>query len=296
MFVGWSTLTVGRPRTAVEWLGGAVAGLDSGDPTGWLRLCRAQLAHAQVLLGEQDTAGRTMQDVAAVTHPATLMFEPHVLLARAWHAVGEHRHAEGITLAHHAADFAGGHGNAALELAALHTAVRLGGGAGAVRRLRELAVRMDGDLVTVCLEHAEAAAAGDGPRLDEVARRWEDMGSGLRAAEAFAQAATGHLHGDAPHAAARSTARATRIARESGAANAPSIRHLGAPSLTRREHEVAVLAALDLSNRTIAGRLGCSVRTVEAHLASVYTKLGLHRRGELGPALAGPAPGSAGAD
>jgi DNA-binding CsgD family transcriptional regulator len=64
---------------------------------------------------------------------------------------------------------------------------------------------------------------------------------------------------------------------------------LGPDSLTRREREVARLAATGMSAKDIAGSLFIGERTVESHLASVYAKLGVdskldlvRRAGELG--------------
>ncbi|OWY60812.1 hypothetical protein B7486_67160 [cyanobacterium TDX16] len=57
--------------------------------------------------------------------------------------------------------------------------------------------------------------------------------------------------------------------------------------LTRREQEVAGLAAEGQSNQEIADRLGLSVRTVENHLQRAYEKLGIPGRDELAAALAG---------
>jgi DNA-binding CsgD family transcriptional regulator len=64
---------------------------------------------------------------------------------------------------------------------------------------------------------------------------------------------------------------------------------LGRESLTRRELEVARLAATGMSAKEIAGALFVGKRTVESHLASVYAKLGVdsklqlvRRAGELG--------------
>ena len=51
--------------------------------------------------------------------------------------------------------------------------------------------------------------------------------------------------------------------------------------LTRREHEVARLAARGLTNAAVAARLGCSTRTVESHLAQAKAKLGAASRQEL---------------
>ncbi|GIJ47874.1 transcriptional regulator [Virgisporangium aliadipatigenens] len=57
-------------------------------------------------------------------------------------------------------------------------------------------------------------------------------------------------------------------------------------ALTGREREVAVLAADGRSNRQIASRLRLSERTVEAHLANVYRKLGVASRVTLAGLLA----------
>jgi ATP/maltotriose-dependent transcriptional regulator MalT len=48
--------------------------------------------------------------------------------------------------------------------------------------------------------------------------------------------------------------------------------------LTGREVEVLRLLAQDLSNPQIAARLVVSRRTVEAHLRSIYAKLGVKSR------------------
>ena len=52
-------------------------------------------------------------------------------------------------------------------------------------------------------------------------------------------------------------------------------------TLTRRERDVAVLAARGLTNRDIAAQLFVSVRTVEVHVDHVLTKLGFHTRTQL---------------
>jgi DNA-binding CsgD family transcriptional regulator len=55
--------------------------------------------------------------------------------------------------------------------------------------------------------------------------------------------------------------------------------------LTRREREVAALAATGLSNREVAARLFVSLRTVENHLHRAFSKLGVSSRDELSGAL-----------
>lgn len=51
-------------------------------------------------------------------------------------------------------------------------------------------------------------------------------------------------------------------------------------ALSEREREILNLLAQGLSNKMIAARLYLSVRTVEGHLANIYTRLGVHSRTE----------------
>lgn len=78
------------------------------------------------------------------------------------------------------------------------------------------------------------------------------------------------------------------IATGAEAAEAPEARVLAeigvwlpmpaAPELTPREREIALLASLGYTSRLIAERFHISVRTVETHLAHVFTKLGMENR------------------
>jgi len=52
-------------------------------------------------------------------------------------------------------------------------------------------------------------------------------------------------------------------------------------TLTKRELEVATLVARGLTNRSIAGQLYLSVRTVDTHVDHVLTKLGFSTRTQL---------------
>lgn len=71
------------------------------------------------------------------------------------------------------------------------------------------------------------------------------------------------------HAAARLPADRGRTARGDGT------------TLTRREHEVAMLVARHLSNRDIADRLSIGERTVETHVGHILGKLGFASRAEI---------------
>jgi DNA-binding CsgD family transcriptional regulator len=56
--------------------------------------------------------------------------------------------------------------------------------------------------------------------------------------------------------------------------------------LTPAEGQVAALAASGLRNHEMADQLGVSPKTIEAHLARIYSKLGIRSRAELGRAMA----------
>ncbi|HEX2578702.1 MAG TPA: helix-turn-helix transcriptional regulator, partial [Aquihabitans sp.] len=64
----------------------------------------------------------------------------------------------------------------------------------------------------------------------------------------------------------------------------------GPEPLSRREREVAVLAAQGLASRVIGERLFVGTRTVESHLARIYAKLGIRSRAELAHLFGGDGP------
>jgi DNA-binding CsgD family transcriptional regulator len=60
--------------------------------------------------------------------------------------------------------------------------------------------------------------------------------------------------------------------------------------LTPAERRVAELAAAGMTNRDVAAALFVSPKTVEHNLGSVYRKLGIHSRAELGRHMGQPQP------
>jgi len=69
-----------------------------------------------------------------------------------------------------------------------------------------------------------------------------------------------------------------RVARQGRRPAAPA-------ALSDRERDVAELVAEGLTNREIAATLHLSEKTVEKHLARVFRKFGVSRRGAVGPRL-----------
>lgn len=100
------------------------------------------------------------------------------------------------------------------------------------------------------------------------------------AAQAFAEARTMFEQVGAPAWAQQASSELARVG--------PRRRAPG--ELTATELRVAELAAAGMTNREVAQVTYMSAKTVEAHLASVYRKLGIRSRAQLGARVAAPAP------
>jgi DNA-binding CsgD family transcriptional regulator len=126
-----------------------------------------------------------------------------------------------------------------------------------------------------------ARASGDGSALLEAAERLAALGV-VGVALGLADqsvAALGRDAGDRPRAERLAADLRGRLGRPAAAADT------GASPLTRRELEVATMAARGMGDRDIADVLVVSVRTVESHLASAYRKLAITSRRDLARAL-----------
>ena len=86
--------------------------------------------------------------------------------------------------------------------------------------------------------------------------------------------------------ASEAAQRSARLAAECEGARTPAlVAGTESTPLTRREREVAELAARGATSRDIAEKLFVSSRTVENHLQRAYEKLGVRGRTELADAL-----------
>jgi DNA-binding NarL/FixJ family response regulator len=247
----------------------------------------AFLARALALAGDVPAAGAALERAERTRPPQVVLGDPELRAARVWIAV-----AEGDTAAARAAalEDAAAHLQSGRLIAAsrsLHDVARLGGPELVAQRLAELSAATDADVVPLYAEHARALVASDGSALTSVAERFEELGCMLLAAEAHASAAAAFESMGRSASARSASARAGALLARCGGASTPT---LAGPSvgvsLTRREHDVALLAARGLANREIAERLVLSVRTVESHLAQTYRKLGVKDRKELAEMLA----------
>lgn len=165
----------------------------------------------------------------------------------------------------------------------LHLAVRVGErGPTPAQALREIAESVECALPALLADHTEALRAQDGTALEAVTDRFAARGLEVLAAEAATQAASAHRHAGSTDGTRRASARALALRARFDPFSTPALAEpVIATSLSRRELDVARLAAQGLSNAAIAERLVLSVRTVESHLYQAFGKLGVEKRAEL---------------
>jgi DNA-binding CsgD family transcriptional regulator len=270
-WLGRIALLRGRVRTARRWLREAAAVPTPPFPP--LAGVREELAIAMGLTGDGAAAEALLSGVDTLDSPT-----PWPLVAQAWLAAVRGETSLAGRLVAEATGLARAGGARYAELVALHAGVRLGVEVPA----GELA-DLQGELAAVQLAHL---AATDGEALDAVAERFGALGVPLLAAEAAAQAVLVYETAGRTGSRQASAKRATAWARECEEVRTPALLALKAPTeLTRRELEIARLAAGGMSSKAIAARLVVSVRTVDNVLHSVYAKLGVKGRAELAGAV-----------
>lgn len=293
---------------AVGWTAGLLGGVLAGQ--GRVRAAARLLAEAVVLLGETNLASQlpvyqanlayslavagnlTGGEQALLAAETTQAASPHTLLEgwlalpRVWVPACQGGISTAIAKAIDEADRLGSGGIRSLQAMALHDVVRLGEPERVADELSWVAGSCDGRLIPAFARHAAALAGRDVTALEEVSVDFESMGAYLLAGETAAEASLLHRDAGFGKAAARMATRAMGLAGMCEGARTPALALIEDPlPLTRREREVATLAARGLSNLEIADRLVVSVRTVENHLHRAFTKLGVEGRGELRVAL-----------
>ena len=233
-----------------------------------------------------DTAAAAAAVVEMDRRPEFPFTRPEQEFGRAWAlaAAGDLPGARRVLFA--AADLASTMGYRIAEAWLLHDVARLGDPASVVDRLGDLASACEGELVGAYASHAAAAAAGRPEALVESSDRFARLGARLLAAEAATEAAQAFQQRGEGRAAAAMGARSTTLAEDCEGARTPGLASVvTVVPLTSRERDIATLAAQGESSKAIAARLFLSVRTVNNHLQSVYSKLGVTGRGQLAGAL-----------
>jgi DNA-binding CsgD family transcriptional regulator len=278
-------LIQGRPVTARQHATEAVALSKSFGFDGPCRMALAALSSALALEGDGAAAAIRVAELERLA-PEFGFLREESALAMAWTRVALGDSAAARTILERAATQArsGGHLTSAAWL--YHDLARLDGATEATGPLDELAEICDGTLVAARALHARALLTNDPDMFDGSTDEFDRLGMVLAAAEAAVGAeAVYRKRGDSRQAQARA-ARATGFEERCEGARTPGLlRTDSVVPLTRREREIARLAADGASSKEIADRLFLSVRTVDNHLQNVYTKLGITSRAHLRRAL-----------
>lgn len=278
---GWSTLR-GQVAKARGDLSTAIADLDTGlrllegyATCPVLVLCLAELATARAMVGDMAGAQETLR-FAADRAPANSLFTPWFALSQAWTTAAGGDTTLAAKQAESAADSAMASGQFAVEAMARYDMARLGKPNAVRQRLATLADLVRGPIVPVMAGAAAALARSTPDALDVATTRFTELGLDLLAAETATAAAALRAAAAPPRGFACPDA-TTPLLR----LTAPLLR------LTRRERDVALLAASGLTSPAVGHRLGLSGRTVDNYLGRAYQKLGVTDRRDLAPLVIG---------
>ncbi len=285
-WAGWRGQAVrarGYPRTALHWLRESAATAGRWEvPLPFMPAVLGELAHAAALIGDLPTAEDALRAAEEFTARSSRVFQLWVALARPWVAAARGELSTAVSLALALAEHAQDRGQLTFQVLALHDVARLGRPRQVDGLLRDLAVDAEGRLAPLYAAHAGALVAQNGAALDDVANAFATVGVNLLAAEAAAEAAHAYRICGRRSSAIAARRRAVVLAEGCEGARTPALGLLASPpDLTRREEEIAGLAARGMTSRAIADRLVISVRTVENALQHVYCKLGITSRSEL---------------
>lgn len=290
LFLGVIAQTQGQTTTAIRWLQESEQVSRDADLFTTLGNALAELARCRALLGDAPAAQAALSQAEAATPGFFALGSVLIARARTWIAVAQGETSRGAELALHTAEAARARGLAVYQAEALHDAARLGKARQVAAGLAQLASGIDGVLASAYAHHASALEARDPAMLEAASRAFEEMGAVLYAAEAAAQAARLHQDQGRKGSALTCNVRAHTLVEQCDGATTPALAGISVQlPLTRREQEIATLAASGITNKDIAERLVLSVRTVDNHLHNAYIKLGVQGREALGPILLPPA-------
>jgi DNA-binding CsgD family transcriptional regulator/tetratricopeptide (TPR) repeat protein len=284
--IGRSALVQGRIADAIPALREGAAIMQLRDPGMMLPWCLAALT--QALSAADDTRGaRTTLDRLEAAHfEVARNIEVEVGLARAWATTVAGQRSEGQVIALAVGDSHQADGRYALAALAYHDALRLGAPVESVApNLCAVASRTEGPVAAAMAHHVDALVQRDHKAMQAAAYEFERTGMLLHAAEAMAGASVLAAEEGLRASAGDLRVQASALAARCGTALTPLLEPIsdrGAlSSLTRKEQEVALMAARGMTKREIADSLCVSVRTVGNHINHVYGKLGVATRAEL---------------
>jgi DNA-binding NarL/FixJ family response regulator len=275
----------GRFPDVVSRMEQTVAALTSESTAAWSFPARLLLAQSYCALGRIDAGAKMVAELHTRFGRHLALFEPQLRLTEAWLAAAQGNVSAAIEFALDSARIARESGQCAIELCALHDAIRFGDRT-CLQRVVDAAAEVGGRLAPVYRAHADALAMRDAAAVYSAAKQFEQVGALLSAADAAAQAAAMFHAADDRRRAVEAAAAADRLADACGGIHTPALIVAARPlPLSTREREIANLIAQGLSNREIADRLVVSPRTVEGHIYRACVKLDVSDRDGLAAAV-----------
>lgn len=275
----------GDALAARRWYADAVAQARARGVARMLFHAWAGLAASAAVLGDLEGAEAALTQMRAC--PPMGVFAGEEDLGQAWLLAARGNLGQAREVLIDAAGRARKTGHVPSEVLLLTDIARLGGAKDVAGRLNDLTSVCDGAFALARAQLAAALAADDPQQLQAAAEGLEAIGAYLLAAEAASAAATAWRRVDNTRRATAATNQSHAHAAFCPGVSTPLLSASeGSAALTRREREIAVLAAKGAPSRDIAGTLHLSVRTVDNHLHRVYGKMGVTNRQELAVVLA----------
>lgn len=273
---GWALSSTGDIEAARAAASAGLERLATVDPIGLRPLALGVQAMTHAHAGDSEQA-RAVLDIVA-DDPRSHQPRAQMFLGRAeaWATAQVHGAAAGAAQSARIGDALRNAWHQTWGSWAAYDAVRLGHPELVVDLLEGIALESDDGAVHLFAEHARASVRREIEVLNDIATRFERSGMRAHAAEAHAHAAAIATEASS----ARHCQRALVLRERCPGLASPVLDALEAP-LSERELEIGLRAAHGDSSRDIADGLFISRRTVDNHLGSVYSKLGLAGRAEL---------------
>ena len=286
-YLGWTLIWRGRPAEGYQWAQRATSLQRQHGYRTLERWSRAAMALSAAYAGELELADAAIEAVERLSPHPTTAFEGDLWQARSAIATLRGDHATAMRLIHTGIDSSRERGMPYDEAMGWFALARSGRAAETVERSIELGEQLGG-LAAMYALHNRGRAARDSAMLGEAAEQFADAGATAIAAAVAGDAARAAERAGDSRDATRWVRRAAELAQSvQTRGEFVALPELG--TLSRREREVADLAVTGMSSRAIAEQLILSTRTVESHLAQVFTKMGVATHDELQEALAATA-------
>lgn len=278
---GLAMLRAGKLTEALDTLTAGLQALRLSDPQQLLGSCTAMAAYAAARLGQTELAERLVAEHVESTGMFVVVAHELAYLSAAIHVLKPD--GGGLARLVAQADAARDSGSAMLELNALALALELDDSSVA-QRVAQVAAGVEGPWAAGIAHYADAVHRKDGHALAQAGEALSQAGILGFAQLALTKSAV--MLGDTgAHKEALKVRKGLRKLAASLGPGGKGGDTAAEQPLTKRERQVAILAASGMTDREIADQLTLALRTVEGHLYRTYSKLGISGRDDLADAL-----------